>query len=618
MDRPRGTVHVAARNRPADVIVEWRASIINGLEIGSRPADTLAGTQPSAHAERLATQTGLEMALLANRFTSHALMAAALGVVALAGGLTNAWAAYDPAKEYVERREVAGRYPDPAVEIATPAFRAGRADFTSQAELESFVLDLGARSPDLRVRVAGRSQEDRAIPLLVFARPSAAGGPDVLKNGKPTVLIIGQQHGNEPAGGEAALALALELATTGRAGVLDKVNVLIVPRANPDGAFHFVRGLHDGGDVNRDHLLQVTPEGRALGRVFSEFQPDVVLDCHEFGVRTRWFEKFGTLQGYDALIQYATVSNLPVALTTLAEQTFRQPLLRALDAEHLSHSWYYASTYDMKDPVVSMGGVAPDTGRNVAGLRNSVSFLIETRGVGIGKAHFKRRVHTHLVAMNAFLDSAAQNGPALLTTLRDIRGQVASQAGSGNLIVSGAATPTRHTLAMIDPDTGADKEVEVAWRDALQLQIRLERSRPSAYVLPASETEAVRHLRLLGVTVLRIAAPASVSVEQYRVTASAQAKKEDVRRNDDDAAPSVIRVTTALEPAAIGLRDGDFYVPLDQPLANVIGAALEPETQSSFLSNRLLTFPKDTREPILPLYRLSRRVGVPVVVRDRE
>src|SRR5262249_19053390 len=157
----------------------------------------------------------------------------------------------------------------------------------------------------------------------------------------------------------------------------------IVPRANPDGAFHFVRGLHDGGDVNRDHLLQATPEGRALGRVFAEFQPDVVLDCHEFGVKTRWFEKFGALQGYDALIQYATVSNLPIPLTDVAEQMFRQPLLRALDSEHLSHSWYYASSYDMKDPVVSMGGVAPDTGRNIAGLRNSVSFLIETRGVGI-------------------------------------------------------------------------------------------------------------------------------------------------------------------------------------------------------------------------------------------
>ena len=68
--------------------------------------------------------------------------------------------------------------------------------------------------------------------------------------------------------------------------------MLIVPRANPDGAHHFVRGLVNGADVNRDHLLESTPEGRALGHAFTEYQPDVVLDCHEFGVKTRWLEKF--------------------------------------------------------------------------------------------------------------------------------------------------------------------------------------------------------------------------------------------------------------------------------------------------------------------------------------
>jgi hypothetical protein len=527
-----------------------------------------------------------------------------------------AQAAYDSSREYVEAPAVAARYPDPAVEIATPAFAPGKTDFTSQSELEAFIGDLARSARDLRVRIAGQSQDGRSIPLLVFARPAAASGADVQKNGKPTVLIIGQQHGNEPAGGEAALALAAELSAGPRARILDRVNVLIVPRANPDGAHDFVRGLRNGADVNRDHLLESTPEGRALGRVFVEFQPDVVLDCHEFSVRTRWFEKFGGLQRHDALIQYATVSNLPPALTAAAETMFRQPLIKALHAAGYSQAWYYASSYDMNDRIVSMGGVVPDTGRNIAGLRNAVSFLIESRGVGIGRAHYKRRVQTHLVAMNAMLDSAAANGPELTALVRRLRADVAAAAGSGDLIVAGAATPTRHTLELVDPETGADRNVEVDWRSALDIQVRQQRARPYGYVLPAAEAEAAARLARLGVTVLRVQRDTTVDAERYRITRLQESKKEDVRRNDEDGATSVVQITALLEPARLTVKAGDFYVPMDQPLANLIAAALEPETQSSYAANRVLTLPAaDALRPAyLPLYRMPKALAVPVVV----
>jgi len=531
-----------------------------------------------------------------------------------------AHAVYDPAREYVEAPAVAARYPDPPVAIATPAFAIGKTDFTSQPELETFIGDLVRRSRDLRVRVLGFSQEHRAVPLLVFARPAAASGGDVQKNGKPTVLIIGQQHGNEPAGSEAALALAAELSASPRAEILERVNVLIVPRANPDGAFHFVRGLRNGADVNRDHLLEATPEGRALGRVFVEYQADVVLDCHEFGVKTRWFEKFGGLQRHDALIQYATVSNLSPQLTEMAETMFRQPLIKALSGAGLTQSWYYASSYDMNDKVVSMGGVVPDTGRNIAGLRNAVSFLIETRGVGIGRAHFKRRVETHLIAMNSMLDSAAANGRELAAMIRQLRASVAAAAGRGELIVAGAATLTRHTLELVDPESGADKNVEVDWRSALEIQVLQKRSRPSGYVLPASEAEAATRLAHLGVIVLRVKQDASAEGERYRITRLQEAKREDVRRNDDDGAANVVQITTQVEPARLAVKSGDFYVPMDQPLANIIAAALEPDTQSSYAANRVLTLPTgDAPLPeFLPLYRLPNALALPVVVYESD
>ena len=545
----------------------------------------------------------------------HRLIAVPLLAVAHGAAL----ASYDPASEYVEAAAVARRFPDPDIALSTPGFAPERHDFTSHAEMLAYLEKIRAGAPDLHLRVVGSSQRGLSIPLAVLAR-GAASGADVVKNGRPTVLVIGLQHGNEPAGGEAALAFIEELASA-RDDLLGRVNVLVVPRANPDGARDFVRGLANGGDVNRDHLLVATPEGAALASVMREYQPDVVLDCHEFGVKTRWYEKFGGLQRYDALVQYATVSNLPRALTDLADRRFRVPLEAALDASGFTHSWYYASSYDMSDKVVSMGGVVPDTGRNIAGLRNAVSFLIETRGVGIGRAHFRRRVATHLVAMRAFVRAAAEHADEVVSTLRQVREHVAASAGRGDIAVIAAATPARHTIDLVDPSTGADRPVEVDWRDALSMTVRLSRPRPYAYVLAASETRAVSRLALLGVTVERLAADADADVdaERYEVTAMSETKKDDVRRNDDDAATSVVRLTTRLVRERVPLRRGDWYVRLDQPLANVVVAALEPETQSSYAANRMITLPEAAGPgAFLPLVRVAQPIALPAFQAARD
>src|SRR5260370_15569670 len=102
------------------------------------------------------------------------------------------------------------------------------------------------------------------------------------------------------------------------------------------------------------------------------------------------------------------------------------------------------------------------------------------------------------------LDGAAGNGPALRGMVGQRGASVAAAAGSGELGGVGSATLTRHTLDLVDPETGADKNVEVDWRSALEMQVRQKRSRPYGYVLPASEAEAAIRLTRLGATVLRV------------------------------------------------------------------------------------------------------------------
>src|SRR5213079_66616 len=95
--------------------------------------------------------------------------------------------------------------------------------------------------------------------------------------GRPVIWLIAQQHGNEPAGGEAMLALASALAKGALAPVLDRISVAIVPRANVDGAANDRRTLASGADPNRDHLLLSQPEVRALHTAMRSLPPDVVV-----------------------------------------------------------------------------------------------------------------------------------------------------------------------------------------------------------------------------------------------------------------------------------------------------------------------------------------------------
>ena len=503
-----------------------------------------------------------------------------------------------PPAPRTESDALAARFPDPPVIYQTPAFEPGRTTFTSNAELRTAIHALTgdpANTASVRLIQAGNSQSGVPIEALQFSRGSAV---------KPTVLLVGQQHGDEPASSEALLVIAQQLARGESGAVLDRIDVVILPRANPDGAAANRRGTASGIDMNRDHLLLRTPEAQAMAQLVRDFNPIVVIDSHEFGALGRYVEKFGAAQRFDALIQYAMVANLPGLVTRASEEWFRQPMLQSLKQQGLTSEWYYVGSSDPTDKKLAMGGVQPDTGRNVNGLRNAVSFLIETRGADLGRAHLLRRVHTHVVAVGSALRSAASRADDLLKLRRFVDADVAAKACQGEMIVEAAATPSEFTLAMLDPLTGADKSVTVAWDSALALIPVQKRTRPCGYWLGAGQSDAVLRLRGLGVVVQRVEEAGEMRGEAYAETARELGARTDVRGSIADGG-GVLRVKVAMATALIDAPVGSYYIGLDQPLANLVAAAMEPDTQNSFVSNRIVSdvtgLARVTRRPEMKL-----------------
>ena len=449
------------------------------------------------------------------------------------------------------------------------------------------------------VLTLGRSQQGEAIQALVLARAAGTEAAALRANGRPTVLLVGQQHGDEPAGSEALLIVARELSQGLLQPVLERINVIIVPRANPDGAAAGQRATASGLDMNRDALMLNTPEAQALARLGRDYKPTVVLDAHEYAVAGRYVEKFGMVQKFDALLQYATTANLPEFLTKAAEEWYRRPMLAALKAQGLSAEWYYTTSDDQADKKVSMGGVQPDTYRNVDGLKNMVSLLVETRGVGIGRLHIQRRVHTHVTAIASMLASTAQRAPELSQLRPYIDKEVAALACKDIGTVQALPTAAQFELAMLDPVSGEDRVITVDWDSALALRAVKTRARPCGYLLPADATSAVERLRLQGVQVLRVPEATSLLVDSYRETSRTSGSKPDVRGAVADG-EKIIRIEVGLTRGVIDVASGSYYVPLNQSLGNLAFAALEPDSPSSYFANGILNDLKSTSRVVVP------------------
>ena len=470
---------------------------------------------------------------------------------------------------------VMARFPDPAVRYATPAFTSNA---ELQAQLRELVREAKAAGSRAQLLVAGVSQTGQPIEALLLSRQADLEPAALRASGRTTVLLIGQQHGDEPAGAEALLALAHSLAQGSLAPRLDGLNVIVLPRANPDGAQAGRRATASGIDLNRDHLLLRTPEAQAIAGLMRDYAPAVVVDAHEYPAIAPYLDKFGGVARADVLLQYAMAPNVHEFVSRAAEEWFRRPLLERLQREGLTSDWYHTLATAPDDRRVAMGAPRPDLGRNAAGLRHAVSLLVETRGSELGRTHFARRVHTQVVAMESVLASAAARADDLAKLRRFVETETVAQACSGETVVEAASTPSEYLLKLIDPASGADMAVNVAWESALQLQTLRARARPCGYWLAAGERDAALRLRGLGLTVQRIEEQGVVRGESYRETSRAAVADS----------PGALQPQVETVPALLDVAPGSWYVPLDQPLAGLAIAALEPDTPVSYVTQGVI------------------------------
>ena len=288
------------------------------------------------------------------------------------------------------------------------------AEWTSHDGELAFVAAVDKASDRVEVDIIGTTKQGRPLQLVRIGHPTPA--PRAVALRRPTTLFVCTQHGNEPAGREACLQRLRDLAFTDDAklvGQLREQTILFVPTANPDGREANARGNSDGTDINRDHLNLETPEGRAMAEVVRDWEPEAVVDLHEYG------PSIPVLYDDEALVLWPRNLNVDEDIHAQAKELALDFITK--DEEEAGYSTDEYGQYEVADQDIHQSAGDGDEGiaRNAMGLRHTLGILVETRvdsDLRNGPQELEdpevrlRRVAAHNVAIDATLRFMRERG----------------------------------------------------------------------------------------------------------------------------------------------------------------------------------------------------------------
>ncbi|QTX33735.1 SYNERG-CTERM sorting domain-containing protein [Aminithiophilus ramosus] len=475
------------------------------------------------------------------------------------------------------------------IQYDTPGFKDGKRNFTSHKEMIDFINGLSREN--MTLKTLGEYPDGFSMPVMIFAENKASSPEELLSLGRPIVWIQAQIHGNEPAAGEAALVLAERLADGDLTPLLKKLSVVMLPRINADGSKRFDRltfalGKDENSaedrntnmrDMNRDHLLYEVPATRAVHGLFNAYMPHVAIDHHEYGPIYRYngaeYYKF-----HDILTMFGVNLNIPETVRAMSEELFEVEIAENLQSNGLSHHWYYTGSGN----AITEGGFDARIGRNAFGLLPSISFLVESRGIGIGREDFLRRVYAHVTTAEAILETTADNADTVLEVVEAARNDEINNGAtisSDDVLVVTMETVAEPISFDLINTSGDLVNINITGHRARTGHPVLERIRPLAYLFSGDVGEKiVEKLIYAGASIERFSEDTEVEVEFFikRNTGYKISKDEFLFTKDA------------------------YVVFMDQPQNGLISQMTEPE--ASYSVTGILT---DELSPdlVLPVYR---------------
>lgn len=491
----------------------------------------------------------------------------------------------------------------PMVRAQEPRTGAESANFerhTSHAELLDFLYDVQARTDRMRILDLATTNEGRDMPLVLLGAPPTATPGTAFFSGKPLVFITGNVHGGERAGREGTLQLIRELTLGSQRDLLDRVNVMIVPSLNPDGAERRSRTNTLGYDMNRDFIVAETPEISAIvEKVLTEWWPDVYVDVHNGGAYP-----------YNLTYQATLHPSADQQLVSFARGPLFQAVKTHLAARDMTLYWYSGPSRDEESGAWSWQTTPPWARKQhtYGGLHNMVTLLFEIPG----RWTLGEQASNAREGMIGLIRYVADNAATVRSTIVEARRRTLHSPAPEVIVdVDESAYPEPEQFYVMQDGnpvlvTGLNRTLFVSSRA---------RPRPQAYAFDGNLHKIADLLRRHSIEVERLEDPANLNVERFRLDSIAW--ETAPYQNHLNATPRVSTVPSTLE-----LPAGTYIVRMNQNAARLVSELMEPDTDDSlvvwnFLDHDLPAadaLQRQNQNPdqqvMLPIYRVMGVTGI--------
>jgi hypothetical protein len=345
-----------------------------------------------------------------------------------------------------------------------------------------------------------------------------------------------------------------------------------INRTAADKIPDFQRTLATNFDPNRDHTKLARQQTRDIKEWFTSFSPHIAIDMHEYTAGSRYAENYSNAA--DGMYSAAKNLNIHPAIRSLSESLFAPAVNASLHSNGLRGEPYMTASRS-NPPRFEEAGTDAKIGRNAMGLTQCITFLFETRGIGIANQSFKRRTLGGLSMMLGVLNTARDHAADVYKTIEAAISEFAQS--KEDIVITDYTTYSNRTWTMVDRQTGQVVQLPVEFASTTPATANLTRARPEGYIIPRAWADLADRLRVSGLHVQTMQEPFAGEVEVYNITSSSLARSyyEGAILNS---------VTTDTLVQNVTLPAGSFFVSSAQKNAGLAFVALEPENVDSYVS----------------------------------